>query len=109
MTKEQVDEIGQGRVWSGENAKENGLIDEFGGLKMQLIWLPKLKVWMVIAPFRCRICPIHLKNFLKPDPIKLVLKFCKTNWVKNTGSMNFSKKPDLKGIYARLPYDIFVN
>jgi protease-4 len=31
-TKEQVDEIGQGRVWSGENAKEIGLIDEFGGL-----------------------------------------------------------------------------
>jgi len=27
-----VDEIGQGRVWSGINAKEIGLIDEFGGL-----------------------------------------------------------------------------
>ena len=33
MTKEQVDEIGQGTVWSGENAKEIGLIDDFGGLK----------------------------------------------------------------------------
>ncbi|MGM0622276.1 MAG: signal peptide peptidase SppA, partial [Bacteroidota bacterium] len=33
MTKEAVDEIGQGRVWSGENAKEIGLIDEFGGLQ----------------------------------------------------------------------------
>ena len=32
MTKEQVDAIGQGRVWSGTNAKEIGLIDEFGGL-----------------------------------------------------------------------------
>lgn len=31
-TKEEVDAIGQGRVWSGENAKEIGLIDEFGGL-----------------------------------------------------------------------------
>lgn len=31
-TKEAVDAIGQGRVWSGENAKEIGLIDEFGGL-----------------------------------------------------------------------------
>lgn len=27
-----VDSIGQGRVWSGINAKENGLIDTFGGL-----------------------------------------------------------------------------
>lgn len=32
MTKEEVDEIGQGRVWSGANAIENGLIDGFGGL-----------------------------------------------------------------------------
>ncbi|HBI80942.1 MAG TPA: signal peptide peptidase SppA, partial [Bacteroidales bacterium] len=29
---EQVDAIGQGRVWSGVNAKEIKLIDEFGGL-----------------------------------------------------------------------------
>ena len=32
MTKAEVDSIGQGRVWSGVNAKENGLIDEIGGL-----------------------------------------------------------------------------
>nr|WP_321406142.1 signal peptide peptidase SppA [uncultured Carboxylicivirga sp.] len=31
-TKEAIDEIGQGRVWSGANAKEINLIDEFGGL-----------------------------------------------------------------------------
>ncbi len=33
MTKEQVDEIGQGRVWAGINAIEIGLVDEFGGLE----------------------------------------------------------------------------
>lgn len=32
MTKEEVDAIGQGRVWSGVDAMEIGLIDEFGGL-----------------------------------------------------------------------------
>ena len=32
-TVAQIDSIGQGRVWSGENAKEIGLIDDFGGLK----------------------------------------------------------------------------
>ncbi len=32
MNIEMVDEIGQGRVWSGYNAKELGLVDEFGGL-----------------------------------------------------------------------------
>jgi protease-4 len=33
MSKEEIDEIGQGRVWSGANAIEIGLIDGFGGLE----------------------------------------------------------------------------
>jgi protease-4 len=32
-TVEAVDEVAQGRVWSGAQAKERGLVDEFGGLK----------------------------------------------------------------------------
>ena len=30
---EEVNSIGQGRVWTGTQAKANGLIDEFGGLE----------------------------------------------------------------------------
>lgn len=33
MTAESVDNIGQGRVWSGIRAKSIGLVDELGGLK----------------------------------------------------------------------------
>lgn len=36
MEKEQVDEIAQGRVWSGEDALEQELIDEIGGLDKAL-------------------------------------------------------------------------
>lgn len=32
-TDEEVNSIGQGRVWTGMQAKQNGLIDEFGGLE----------------------------------------------------------------------------
>ena len=32
LTKAQVDSIGQGRVWSGVDAKKIGLVDDFGGL-----------------------------------------------------------------------------
>jgi protease-4 len=32
MTTEQVDAIGQGRVWTGAQALEIGLVDELGGL-----------------------------------------------------------------------------
>ena len=33
MTKEEVDAIGGGRVWTGAQAKENGLVDELGDLQ----------------------------------------------------------------------------
>lgn len=33
MTVEQVDEIAQGRVWSGQDALARGLVDELGGLE----------------------------------------------------------------------------
>lgn len=32
MSKEAINEIGQGRVWTGKQAKERGLIDELGGI-----------------------------------------------------------------------------
>lgn len=59
LTRSQVDSIGQGRVWSGTDAKEIGLIDEFGGLTRavevaaelaklkdyRLVSLPEQKEW----------------------------------------------------------------
>jgi protease-4 len=36
MTTEEVDKIGQGRVWCGVDAKTIGLVDGFGGLKEAL-------------------------------------------------------------------------
>jgi protease-4 len=36
MTKEEVDKVGKGRVWTGSQAKEVGLIDELGGLSEAL-------------------------------------------------------------------------
>ncbi len=32
-----VDKLGQGRIWSGRQAKENGLVDELGGLNLALV------------------------------------------------------------------------
>ena len=31
-TPEKIDAIAQGRVWTGQQAKQNGLVDELGGL-----------------------------------------------------------------------------
>ncbi len=40
-TPQQVDEIAQGRVWTGERARENGLIDGFGDLDAALAYAAK--------------------------------------------------------------------
>ena len=51
LTKAQVDSIGQGRVWSGIDAKRIGLIDDFGGLNKaieiaaDLAKLKSYKLW----------------------------------------------------------------
>ncbi len=36
MTKEQVDAVGQGRVWTGQQALDNHLVDKMGGLRQAL-------------------------------------------------------------------------
>jgi len=36
MTKEEVDRVGKGRIWTGDQARELGLIDEIGGLSKAL-------------------------------------------------------------------------
>ena len=36
MTQEQVEEVARGRVWSGEDAKARGLVDELGGSAVAL-------------------------------------------------------------------------
>jgi protease-4 len=41
MTKEQVDAVAQGRVWTGEEALAHGLVDELGGLRQALEYVRK--------------------------------------------------------------------
>jgi protease-4 len=36
LRKEQVDAVGQGRVWTGEQARDRRLVDEIGGLRQAL-------------------------------------------------------------------------
>lgn len=52
MTKANVDSIGQGRVWSGTDARKIGLIDDFGGLSKAISLaaeIAKLKSYHLIT------------------------------------------------------------
>lgn len=41
MTPEQVDAVGQGRVWDGGTARQIGLVDQYGGLDDAVAWAAK--------------------------------------------------------------------
>lgn len=110
MTKEQVDEIGQGRVWSGENAKEIGLIDEFGGLKdaidlaVEIVGLENYRTVSLPA------LPDPFQEIFKTGTDNIRAKFIKNELGEKYRYYEYFKKMSgMNGIYARLPYDIFVN
>jgi protease-4 len=110
LTKDQVDEIGQGRVWSGENAKEIGLVDEFGGLDDAINMAAEIAG---IEDYRTVDLPAL------PDPFQELFQTGSDNirgWImkKELGEKYrfyeyFKKATTMKGIYVRLPYDININ
>jgi protease-4 len=110
MTKEQVDSIGQGRVWSGENAKEIGLIDDFGGLNDAIALAAEIEG---LDEFRT----VDLPSL--PDPFQELFKVgtdnIRTRFLQNELGEKyryyeyFKKMSGMNGVYARMPYDIFIN
>jgi len=110
MTKAQVDSIGQGRVWSGENAKEIGLVDDFGGLKQAIALAAEIQG---LDDYRT----VSLPNL--PDPFEELFKISSDNirasFLKNELGEKyryyeyFKKVSSFNGVYARMPYDIFIN
>ena len=110
MTTVAVDSIGQGRVWSGVNAKNNHLIDGFGGLKDALkIAADKAG----ITEYRIRELPKQkdpfaelLKNFsvrMQTKMMESVMGSSYDYW------KNFSREANAKGIYARMPFNLEIN
>ncbi len=109
MTKEQVDEIGQGRVWSGENAKELGLIDEFGGLQDAV----KLAAEIAgLENYRTVSLPAQLDPFqqlLKGGTDNLRARFIKNELGENYKFYEYLKRfSQMDGLQARMPYELVV-
>ena len=111
MTMADVDSIGQGRVWSGLNAKEIGLVDEFGGLekaikiaadrarikKYKVVEYPKKKEFMEL-----------LMESLKDDMVKTLVNTYLPESVKEEKELlEFIR--DNKGVMALMPYSIIFN
>jgi len=109
MTTQQVDDIGQGRVWSGINAMQIKLIDEFGGLE-RAIELAAEKAGL--ENYRITELP------KQKDPFEIIMECfsgsVKAQLFKDELGMSYKyydyllKLAGTRGIIARMPYEIEV-
>ena len=108
MSVEQVDEVAQGRVWSGENAKKVGLVDEIGNLEDVLAFVSKENE---IDSYRVVSYPIfktNIKDFFGGYSISLKSKYLESELGVDAYKV-YQKIKNLsqqKGIQARMFFDI---
>jgi protease IV len=110
MEKAAVDSIGQGRVWSGTDAKRLGLIDDFGGLneavklaselahisKYKLLLLPEQK-----DPFQAIMDAIMDKNTSSVIEKELGTNYQYYKYLKEIQEM--------KGVQARMEFNLQID
>ncbi len=110
ITKEEVDEIGEGRVWSGENALERGLVDELGGLQDAIKLAAETEGLENYRTVSLPRQPDPFEQFFKTGTDNVRAWFLKNELGENYRYYEFLKKAtQMNGIYARMPYDIDVN
>jgi protease IV len=106
LTVAQVDSIGQGRVWSGVDAKRIGLIDEFGGLQdaiAEAAKLAKLKTYRINSLPEQKDTFDQLMETFSDDNTTVFLK-------KELGASYpyfkyLSQMSRMEGIQALMPYE----
>ena len=111
MTQEQIDAIGQGRVWTGAMALERGLVDVLGGLDDAID----------IAVNKAGIEKYTLKNYpvqeggimsMFKDAISdnsIQLRFFKGDAAKIVNDVyTISQIDQLDRLQARMPYNIII-
>jgi len=106
MTFEEVDEIAQGRVWTGKQALENGLVDELGGLEDAMDLAASLAE---IDEYRIRSYPDYKKEFkdMISGPFGSVKQQVLLNEIGKENLKIYRQLQqfgDWKGIQTRLPF-----
>lgn len=106
MTVAQVDSIGQGRVWSGVDAKRIGLIDAFGGLNdaiAEAARLAKLKDYNTLELPEQKDTFQQLMETISGNDTKI--------WASNSLGAAYpyfkylSRMSRMQGVQALMPYD----
>jgi protease-4 len=109
MSVAQVDSIGQGRVWSGEQARKIGLVDTLGSLKVAINIAAKKAHCndYTIEELPTQVNPFH--KFLSSISSESDEAFLKNKLGDAYKPIDdISKLKNSKGVQARIPYDITI-
>ena len=105
-----IDSLAQGRVWSGDNGKSKGLVDQFGGLN-DAVKLAASKAG--IEHYRIRELPKQKDTFeelMKSFSTKIQNSILQSRLGDSYNLWEtFSREARANGIYARLPYNLEIN
>ena len=114
LKKDAVQEIAQGRVWSGSEALKLGLVDEMGGLGAAVRYAAKMakaeQDYEVVGPEREQDTFRELlRNLMSQEKSRKLVKEGPVQEVVNSFQQQLellSSLNDPRGIYARMPFDI---
>ena len=109
MTKAQVDSIGQGRVWSGLDALQIGLVDEIGDLQdaiNEAVKLAGIEDYQEVAYPRKKDSPFEFMLNVETDATAKVLQDNLGTWYSTYTS--FKKLTSKKQALAQMPYEIII-
>ena len=102
-----VDALAQGQVWTGREAKQNGLIDELGGIRQALDYTARRAG---VNDYRVAVYPVKRPLFLLPGRSLFRTVAGLLLGESNVVDDGIKLLPDLceEGIYARMPYDLHI-
>ncbi len=106
VAKAYIDSIGQGRVWTGEQALEIGLVDEIGGLERAIETAAELADLSDYSVYTVSTSENSITEYLKKqmEDVKLsITKDVLGDDMKLFDSLQMMKTA--RGIKARIPYD----
>jgi protease IV len=111
MSVEEVDELAQGRIWSGTEALRLNLVDEIGGLQDAIAFAGEkagLVSWQLKEFPRPADLAEILSEMLSSEPTPLVGRHPLGRLVQELGSdyEALQMLNDPRGIYARLPFSL---
>ena len=109
-TKNNIDSIGQGRVWSGADAIKINLVDELGGTDDAIAYAAKMAKMSdyKIEEFPKRKDPFSM--FLNKGEEGLEERIMQKQLGEQYTYLKFVKRiMEFKGVQMRLPYEMIVN